>query len=272
MPQWTCCTLFSGSSGNAIYVSAGRTRLLIDAGMPAARIESALRAAGAEAEQLDAILVTHEHSDHIKGVGPLARRHRIPVYTNAGTWSAMSAAVGSTAKLDVRIFESGSVFEVGDVAVRSFRTPHDAAESVGYVLDTGKGRVSVCTDLGEMTPAVMAAIRGSDVVFLESNYDDHMLMAGPYPWPLKKRIRGVRGHLSNDMTAAAACELLSTGTAHIVLSHLSRHNNFPELAEMTVLAELKEKGAEVGRDLLLSVAPPAEPGRRIACQDAGSWV
>lgn len=237
------------------------TKILVDAGLPARHIETALASVEADPDDLDAILVTHEHSDHVKGIGPLARRYDIPVYVNQRTWEALQPGIGNTSKMTVDVFKTGSAFTLGDVEVLPFKTPHDSVESVGFRIDTGRGVISICTDLGEMDETVFEGIRGSDIVYLEANYDEHMLLSGSYPWRLKQRIKGERGHLSNEISASAACRLVGSGTTRIVLSHLSRENNFPELAELTVTQGLRQWGVEVGGDLELSVAPRHCPGR-----------
>ncbi len=260
-PRWEACTLVSGSSGNAIYVSAGRTKLLIDAGVAAKRIEAALAKIGQHASELDAILLTHEHADHIRGAGPLARRHHIPIYTNARTAQALTPMIGNLSKTRMEQFDSAVPFSIGDFSISPFRISHDAAEPVGFRLDAERYSVSVCTDLGEMTDIILQAMSGSDLVFLESNYDENMLLSGTYPWVLKQRIRSRQGHLSNVSSGEAACQLVNFGTENIVLSHLSEENNFPALAELTVAQALREEGVKPDHDLLLQVAPRHTPGR-----------
>ena len=261
--MWSCCSLFSGSSGNSIFISGGNTNILIDAGRPAKYIEEELANIDVAPEDIDAILVTHEHTDHMAGVGPMARRYKIPVYTNEPTWEARLPKLGTVKTRTHHFCTTGSKCVIGDMAITSFATPHDAVESVGYVVETDKGRVAVCTDLGEMTPDILETLGRSQLVFLESNYDENMLMNGTYPWHLKQRIRGGRGHLSNDLTTEAAASLVETGVSNIVLSHLSKENNFPALAELTVTQGLAERGIKVQRDFELYVAPRYSCGQML---------
>ncbi|HHX37099.1 MAG TPA: MBL fold metallo-hydrolase [Clostridiaceae bacterium] len=269
-PMWSCCSLFSGSSGNSIFVSGGNTKILVDAGRPAKYIEAELANINVEPTDIDAILVTHEHTDHMQGVGPMARRYRIPVYTNEPTWNAMLPRLGNVAKVVNHVFVTGASFAIGDVRIISFATPHDSAESVGFVIETEKGRIAVCTDLGEMTDDILASLSDAQLVFLEANYDEQMLLSGPYPWHLKQRIRGGRGHLSNDCTMEAATRLTEAGVDSIILSHLSKENNFPMLAELTVRQGLEAQGIDVDTDLSLHVAPRYHCGQMLRYQ-SGRW-
>lgn len=259
-PQWRACTLVSGSSGNSVFLAAGRTKVLIDAGVAAKSIEEALRKIGEDAADLDAIFVTHEHSDHVRGVGPLARRYKIPIYTNARTFEAMEPNLGNLSRTKVELFTSGEPFGFGDFLLTPFRTSHDAVESVGYRLDSSRFSASVCTDLGEYNESVLKTMAGIDLVFLEANYDEHLLLSGSYPWNLKQRIKGFKGHLSNEDSGTAAGFLVQSGTEKIVLSHLSKENNLPDLAELTVRQILAQNNVMVGQDVILQVAPRYEPG------------
>lgn len=255
------CPLRSGSSGNAVLVSGLSTHILIDAGVSCCAIEQALHAIGHNAAALSALLVTHEHSDHISGVGVLMRRYRLPVYLNQDTWLAMRSTIGRVDESLIHIVEREQVFSVGDFAIQSFATPHDAVAPVGYRVQTGSGDITVMTDIGEMTEALIAQAAGSRVVLIEANYDPSMLMAGPYPAALKKRVSGSMGHLSNEACAQAVGELLRQGTDQFILSHLSKENNYPELALLTVGRHLNNIQARPGKDARISVA------RRFAVSD-----
>lgn len=234
--------LFSGSSGNATYVRIDDTRLLVDAGLSGTRIAAELQKLDVDPGMLSALLVTHEHSDHIAGVGVLSRRYHLPVYATQGTWDAMAGKLGRMDPRNVRVIPTGQDFYLGQVGVTPFPIPHDAAEPVGYAFAARGVKVAVATDLGHINDQWMDQLVGCDLVLLESNHDVEMLKAGPYPYELKRRILGRRGHLSNEDAAKAAAELVSRGVKRILLGHLSRENNFPELAYRTVAQQLEEAG------------------------------
>jgi phosphoribosyl 1,2-cyclic phosphodiesterase len=248
------CALRSGSSGNAIFVGSGRTRLLVDAGVCCRTIEQSLQEIGETAADLDGILVTHEHIDHIAGVGILMRRHRIHLYVNLATWQAMRPVIGPVDEKLIHLVEAGRPTAVGDLALTAFATPHDAVSPVGYRIETRQGSVAVFTDIGSLQEHLFDQISGCRTVYIEANYDHAMLMAGSYPAMLKQRIAGSQGHLSNDDCATAVCRLLNEGTSHFVLSHISKDNNFPELALLTVNSRLQASGACADKDLYLGIA------------------
>ncbi|NLF28603.1 MAG: MBL fold metallo-hydrolase [Clostridiales bacterium] len=246
--------LFSGSSGNAIYAGCDGGHLLVDAGVTCSRLTQELRRIGISPAQLNGILVTHEHIDHIRGVSVLSRKYDIPVYATEGTWAAMEDKLGGVAAKNVRVFEPSEDFYVGGMNVSAFEIPHDAAQPVGYSIALGGARLSVATDIGHVRESWLKAVAGSDAVVLESNYDPDMLRAGPYPYDLKKRILGRRGHLANDDAGRAAVELIKRGARQIVLGHLSRENNFPELAERCCSLALSAAGIVPGEDASVCVA------------------
>ncbi len=258
--QTRAVTLFSGSSGNALLVESGKTRLLVDAGVCGRDIERAMAHVEADPRNLDGILVTHEHSDHVSGVGVLARRFRIPLYINQATWNALRHSIGKVSPDLVHLIAPGEQTIVKDLAFTSFRTPHDAVDPVGYRIDTGRRQLTVMTDIGHMAGSLVEAAAGSDLVFIEANYDPMMLEHGPYPRPLKERISGTHGHLSNEDCGRAIFDLALKGTARFVLSHLSRENNYPDLAMDTVVRQLAVHGIEVGRDIQIQVARRHQPG------------
>lgn len=233
--------LFSGSSGNATYIEAGDTRILVDAGLPGKRIEEALKAVGAAPEALSAILVTHEHSDHIRGVGVLSRRYDIPVYANAACFEAMLPVIGELKLSCMRVFETGRDFYIGDMRILPFLIPHDAAEPVGYTFTSGHACVGVLTDVGRMEADVFDAVDGCKMLLLEANHDIDMLNAGRYPYSLKQRILSRKGHLSNEASGHALSRLYARGLRHAVLGHLSAENNDERLAMATVKQVLFEQ-------------------------------
>lgn len=248
------CALRSGSSGNVIFVGSGKTRVLIDAGVSLRDIELALQEIGESADQLSGILVTHEHTDHARSIGALMRRYRVPLYVNAGTFNALRGQLGKYQDGLIHLFDSGESFAVGDLQVAGFRTSHDAAESVAFKVETDRGSVAVCTDLGWPDPTLLNQLSGSKLIFVEANYDPTMLAAGPYPQMLKRRIASDYGHLSNLDSARAILHFLDCGTEQFVLSHLSKENNYPELALRTVCEHLHEHDARIDHDLQVVVA------------------
>lgn len=246
-------SLISGSSGNATLVSDGKTNLLVDCGTSGKRIEAALEKAGEAKDSINALLITHEHSDHIKGAGVLARRYKLPVYATAATHRAMTG-VG---KIDDNLrfcVNPGKIFEIGNIGVEPFSISHDAADPVGYSFYIGNEKLTVATDTGFISGDIMDSLRGSGSILLESNHDVEMLRCGPYPYHLQQRILGKKGHLSNNAAAEAALELVCSGTEHIILGHLSEHNNLPEIALMETKQYLEEAGVAVGKDVTLQVA------------------
>lgn len=222
--------LFSGSSGNSVYVSMGGMQILIDAGVSCARIATELARIGADARDISAILVTHEHSDHIRGAGIFSRKYGVPVYATAGTWAAMRDKLGDMPSENIRVIYPEQDFFLGEIRAQPFPTPHDAAEPVGYALSAGGAKLALATDIGCVKPGWVNCVSGAQAVILESNYDPDMLRAGSYPYELKRRIMSKRGHLSNDDASDIAVMLAKAGARRIVLGHLSKENNFPDLA------------------------------------------
>ncbi|MBE6719213.1 MAG: MBL fold metallo-hydrolase [Ruminococcaceae bacterium] len=256
------CQLFSGSSGNSIFVSDGRTKLLVDAGVSAKRIEQALSDIGESADELSAVLITHEHSDHIKGLRVLASKHKIPVFAHGRVLASLKQSGDVTDSMQA--FETGDNAEFGGVEIVPFENSHDSVACLGYRLNMcGDRSISVCTDTGYITDDAKEKIAGSDLVFLESNHEITMLQNGPYPYNLKLRILSERGHLSNAACSEFAAELMKSGTTRIVLSHLSRDNNHPEIARQTTLAALTGAGFVEEHDFRLRVSAPENDGRAI---------
>lgn len=248
------CSLFSGSSGNSLYIEANGTKILIDAGLSGKRIIHALNSIGEQPSEISAVLVTHEHSDHIRGVGILSRKFNIPVYANEKTWNAMGTQIGPINADNMRCFTTGKEFEIGNLCIKPFPIPHDASEPVGFNFFAENKKVTTATDIGHITKEVLESLIESDLVLLESNHDIEMLKVGPYPWPLKRRILGDRGHLSNEMAGKVAVHMAKRGTRKFLLGHLSKENNFPELAYQTVYNALSEQKIKVGSDVTLEVA------------------
>jgi phosphoribosyl 1,2-cyclic phosphodiesterase len=222
------CILASSSAGNSAFVATGRTRVLIDAGLSAREARKRLAAIGEDIGALDAILVTHEHCDHVSGLLAISRSagRRIPVYLTHG--SAEYVDWGDKPP-QIERFQAGCCFTVGDFDVSSFTIPHDAADPVGYTLCAEGIKVGIATDLGYVTDSLRVHLRGSDVVLLESNHDLEMLRVGPYPWSVKQRVMGRRGHLSNEVAADFIRNDLDGRVSTLLLGHISEHNNHPEL-------------------------------------------
>jgi len=254
MPRF--CPLASGSSGNCVFAGNGRTRVLIDAGMSGKRIQSSLRLINIEPESIDAILITHEHCDHVFGAGIMSRRFDVPIYATKKTWAAMDRdpSLGSIPSKNKRVVRYGEDVTIGDMSVIPFEIPHDAAEPAGYCLHLSEYKISVATDMGCVTDGVRLNLRGSDVLLLESNHDLDMLRNGPYPWPLKKRIMSDLGHLSNANCGVLITEILSDRLKHVYLGHLSDENNRPNLALETVCGILADSGIRPGYDFGVSLA------------------
>ncbi|MDO3379864.1 MBL fold metallo-hydrolase [Geoalkalibacter halelectricus] len=221
------CLIASGSKGNAVYLESRESRILIDAGLSARELTRRLALIGVEGADLDAILVSHEHGDHVRGVGPLSRRHGLPVHICPQTCRA-SPALGILPHLQE--FDAGEIFSCRDLRVESFPLTHDAVQPVGYVIESRAGKVGIATDLGIATRLVRERLRGCRVLILEANHDETLLRDGPYPWHLKQRIRGNHGHLSNSACAELLGELLWEGLEAVFLAHLSETNNRAELA------------------------------------------
>ena len=234
--------LGSGSSGNSAYVETDDARILVDAGFSLRQTRERLAGIGRAPENLTAILITHEHSDHVAGLAGLGDKLGIPVYCNRPTREAIEYQLET--RLDFRIFSTGSSFEIGDVTVETFTIPHDAQEPVGFLLRTGGGNVGFLTDLGHATRLVLERVRAANVLLLEANHDVRMLQECPRrPWSLKQRILGRHGHLSNEAAADAVAEIMNADLRHLYLGHLSRECNRPELARGVVERRLAELGA-----------------------------
>ena len=226
------CLLASGSKGNAIYVSDGQTSILMDAGLSGVEIQRRMAAAGLDIQQLDAIVVSHEHSDHIRGVGILSRRYKLPVYISTGTAQAAEAQLGRLH--EIRHFEIGNSFAINDLVLHPFATSHDAADPAGFTIKRNGRRIGIATDLGIATGMVKQHLKTCDLLILEANHDPTMLIEGPYPWPLKQRIKSRNGHLSNEDSGGLLAEIIHDGLCHVILAHLSETNNTPEIALQTV--------------------------------------
>lgn len=234
------CSIASGSSGNCIYAGTDHTAILIDAGISAKRIEQGLASADRSIKDIQGIFVSHEHSDHVQGLGVLARRHHIPIYGTEGTLSAVRK-MSSLGKIDEELYHVVRADErvtLGDMEIFPFAISHDAAEPVAYRMECNGKKAAVATDLGFYNEEIVEKLQNLDALLLESNHDVHMLQVGGYPYPLKQRILGNRGHLSNESAGKLLCRLLHDDLKAVFLGHLSKENNYEELAFETVKLEI----------------------------------
>ena len=234
------CSIASGSSGNCIYVGSDHTHLLVDTGISRKRIEEGLKKLEIKGEEIDGVLITHEHSDHIQGLGVLSRKYELPIYATKGTIEGISGST-SLGKMPDGLFHTIRVdepFRLGDIEVKPFAISHDACEPTGYRFECGGRSAAVATDLGKYDEYTVSNLTGLDAVLLEANHDIHMLEVGGYPYYLKQRILGDKGHLSNELSGRLLCDILHDNLKHIILGHLSKENNYARLAYETVKLEV----------------------------------
>lgn len=248
------CPLFSGSSGNCIFVGSEETKILVDAGLTGKKIQEGLKCINVCPSNINGIVITHEHDDHIKAAGILSRRFNIPIYANTNTWEAMSNKLGNIADSNIKVFDGYNPFEIGDVTIVPFPIPHDAVKPCGYSFIHKNNKVSVATDIGYASDVIKCSIKDSDVVLLEANHDVELLKVGPYPYPLKMRILSDLGHLSNENAGKTIVDVINSNIKNVVLGHLSGTNNYPELALRTVLSILEMNGIKDGEDINIDIA------------------
>ena len=253
-PIFKICLLASSSAGNSAFVAAGRTRVLIDAGLSRREISRRLAAIGESVDDLDAILLTHEHCDHVAGLAALVRKSSrpLPVFLTRGTAECLDWGEASPT---LEIFGAGRSFRVGDFDIGSFTIPHDATDPVGFTLAAEGIKIAIATDLGYVTDSLRVHLRDTDLVVLESNHDLEMLRVGPYPWSVKQRVMSRRGHLCNEVAADFIARDLDLRVSTIILGHISEHNNHPELVRRLATRAL------AGRTLFTRLCV-AEPGRQ----------
>ncbi len=248
--------LASGSTGNATLIQMAGANILVDAGISCRRIKNALAAVGTAIEDLDAILVTHEHRDHIAGLPTLSRKYRLPIYARPAAWRAMDADGTGAAIAGESRRDLGASLDIGKLKIEPFSLSHDAADPVGFGFFHRHQKCALATDLGFVTATAQKGLAFADAIVLEANHDVDMLKQGSYPWFLKQRILGSRGHLANTDAGWTLARLPKKNNCHILLAHLSQENNRPDLAEATVAGILGEQGCAVGRDLTIAVAHP----------------
>lgn len=237
--------LASGSTGNAFYIESDRTKLLVDAGLSGKEMDRLFAEIDVDPSQISGILVTHEHSDHIKGLGVIARKYQLPIYANEKTWKRMENSIGKLTVDQKFIFDSYSVKTFGDIDVESFRVSHDAVEPMFYTFHKGNNKVALVTDLGYVSERIKKTIEDADAYVFEANHDVELLRMCRYPWSVKQRILGDSGHISNEDSALALADIISNRTKRIYLAHLSEENNMKDLARMTVDQILKERGIDI---------------------------
>lgn len=268
-------SLSSGSSGNCILIKTRNAAILMDCGVTGKAAEREIKEAGILPEQLDAIIVTHEHIDHISGVGVMCRRYKIPVYATIGTWKAMINSIGRIDPALVHYIAAEVPFKIKETVVTPFKTSHDAAESIGAVFCSDSEHCGVATDLGTVTRHIFDLLLPCASVMIEANHDEHMLINGAYPQPLKERILSDAGHLSNRVCGAMCARLAREGALrNIILGHLSSDNNTPAAAYNAVKESLTREGFTVGKDIFLTVAnrnciTKAEYGCEYKCNQCG---
>jgi len=254
------CSLYSGSTGNSLFVQGEDTKILIDAGVSAKKIIEALESIDVDIKEINGILITHEHIDHIKSIGTLAKKYNIPIYANLGTWNGVENEKSVIKIEEKNYFKIGEKFEIGDLKINSFSTSHDAMDSCGFTIENDNKKISIATDLGEMTNEVMSNLKTSKFVLLESNYEPEVLRYCGYPYSVKTRIAGKKGHLSNSEAGKTISKLIENGLGNVMLGHLSKESNFPELAQKTVLNEMMQRGIKEN-EIELTIASRTNPSK-----------
>lgn len=258
------CSIASGSSGNCIYVGSSSTNLLVDAGISAKRIENGLDGIDILPDTLQGILITHEHSDHVQGLGVLARKYHIPIYATMETAYAIQK-IKSLGDISGELFHyirPDEPFQINDIDIEPFATSHDAANPVCYAFRSEGQKIGLATDLGKFDDYIVSKLKTSELLYIEANHDVNMLMVGKYPYYLKQRILGDRGHLSNETSADLISKLIHPGLQQILLAHLSKENNYEELAYETVCCELMSRGSDFPSDRV-SVALRDQPSELV---------
>ena len=232
------CSLYSGSSGNSLFIETQNTKLLVDAGVSSRKIETALNDINVDPTTLDGILITHEHTDHVQGLGTLSKKFDLPVFVNQETLDAMPKQRDKIADKNIKTFKVTDKFEIGDLEIKPFSIPHDAVNPCGFNIWKDNKKISIATDIGHMTNPILKNLEESLFIMLEANYDPEVLRCSSYPFTLKSRIAGPTGHLPNEMAGKTISHLLKSGLKNAMLGHLSKESNFPELAYQTVMDEL----------------------------------
>lgn len=247
------CSLYSGSSGNSSLVQSKNINILIDAGVSGKKIVDALASINVGIENISAILITHEHIDHTQSIATLSKKYNIPVYANKKTWDAMQDKKNKISNDNICYFNNNKCFNLNDISILPFDIPHDAANPCGFTISDSESKLSIATDIGHMTTSILDNIKNSNFLLLEANYEPDVLKCSSYPFHLKERIASPIGHLSNVEAGKTINYLADFGVKNVMLGHLSKENNFPELAYKSVLEQIENK------DLTLNVASRFEP-------------
>ena len=250
------CSLYSGSSGNSFFVQSDTTNLIIDAGVSLKKISTALEEININIKSINAILVTHDHIDHTKGLALLSNKYNIPVYANKKTWKAIPDISDKISKENIKVFTMSKSFYIGDIKILPFNIPHDAADPCGFNLYNSSKKISIATDIGHVSKELLEHLKNSSSVLLEANYDPEILKCSKYPFLLKQRILSDTGHLSNLSAAKTLSNLYSSGLRNALLIHLSKENNFPELVYETVKNETLNC-----KNLTIDIAPRDKPSK-----------
>lgn len=258
-PNFKFSVLASGSSGNAVYIEAGGTRILVDVGIGIRQLQSACRDISVNLDNLDAVFITHEHTDHIKGLKSLVRKRAVPIYTSEGTWRQVRSLWPTADDIQVRWIRSEGVFSLGELVVEPFAISHDAEEPLGFCFYFGEEKLVLATDLGYVSDRVKRAAQNANTMIIEANHDIELLRTGAYPWYLKRRILGDKGHLSNDSTADFLVEVINESTKAVYLAHLSQENNRPELARSAVRQALADWSKDDEERVLIHLTNPIVP-------------
>ena len=256
------CSLYSGSSGNSLFVQSDNTKLLIDSGVSCKKIELALQDINIDPSSLDGILITHEHIDHVQSLGTISKKYNLPVFVNQETLDAMPKQKDKISNNNIKLFNVSEKFEIGDLTINSFSIPHDAANPCGFNIYNNNKKMSIATDIGHMENSILRDLEGSSFILLEANYDPEVLKCSAYPFYLKSRIAGPTGHLPNITSGKTINHLLDSGLKTAILGHLSKESNFPELAYQTVIDELISNNYNEN-SLNLSVASRDKHGKII---------
>ncbi|MCF6094647.1 MBL fold metallo-hydrolase [Microaerobacter geothermalis] len=251
--------LASGSTGNSIYIESKETRVLVDAGLSGKQIEEALGKIGVDPNTLDALIITHEHVDHIKGIGVLARRYKLPIYTNQATWNQLGSAVGKVEEEQVKYLEIGEIKALNDLHVEAFGISHDAAAPMGFCFYQDNKKLGIATDLGYVSQKIKGILQNADALIFEANHDVEMLRMCSYPWNVKRRILSDIGHLSNETSGEALVDIIGEKTKKVYLAHLSKDNNMMELARLTIKNTLEDYGISTEENLTIYDTYPDRP-------------
>lgn len=254
MNKFAIYPLKSGSKGNSYLITNQKTNILADCGISARELEKNLKNLGLSLSEISAAVITHEHTDHTKGIGTSARKHGFPVYATKETWRAMWRQIAPIEDSQIKIITSKEEFFINDIKICSYPTSHDAANPVGYSFLFENKKFSITTDTGYINSEIIAAAQGSDIAVIEANHDENMLFMGKYPYMLKQRIKSDLGHLSNEAAGEFAAKLIKSGTKKIILSHLSEENNTPDLALLSVKNTVFSAGFDPEKDVKFYVA------------------